>query len=180
VHGDAAEEPALAVEEVAVGSVGVEQVGELVREPLEDHGKVELAAERVRGSKERRLLGEPLLVLRSSSATPARNRSSATAASEASVCMSERSSAEKTRRSSAVAMEMTAITRCSSRSGTNAALFAPVSSTSLRLTTFDSAASYTAKADASKTALATPDGSFARSSRISRHQSTSLPRERAR
>ena len=64
VHGDAAERPALAVEDVAVGCVGVEQIGELVGEPLEDDGKVELAAERVGGTEQRRLLGEPLLVLR--------------------------------------------------------------------------------------------------------------------
>ncbi len=63
VHRDAAQQAALAVEEVTVGSVGIEQVGELVGEPLEDDRQVELAAERVGGAKQRGLLRQPFLVL---------------------------------------------------------------------------------------------------------------------
>ena len=61
-------------------------------------------------------------------------RSSAIVASEASVCISARSSEENARKSSVVATEITAITRSSLTSGTNAALFAPVSVTSRELT----------------------------------------------
>src|SRR5947208_1709045 len=48
VHRDAAEQPAFSVEEVAVRGVGVEELRELVGQPLQDDGQVELAAEHVR------------------------------------------------------------------------------------------------------------------------------------
>ena len=62
VHRDAAEEAALAVEEVAVGGIGVEQLGELVGQPLQDDRQVELAAEHVRRPEQGALLRELLLV----------------------------------------------------------------------------------------------------------------------
>ena len=62
VHRDAAEEPALVVEEVAVGGVCVEQLGELIGQPLEDDRQLELAAEDVGRTKKRALLRELLLV----------------------------------------------------------------------------------------------------------------------
>ena len=63
----------------------------------------------------------------SPSASADRVRSRAIAASDASVCMTPRSSGEKTRCSSVVATEMTAITPPSLINGTKAALFAPTS-----------------------------------------------------
>ena len=62
VHRDAAEEAALAVEEVAVGGIGVEELGELVGQPLQHDRQVELAAEHVRRPEEGALLRELLLV----------------------------------------------------------------------------------------------------------------------
>ena len=62
VHRDAAEEAALAVEEVAVGGIGVEELGELVGQPLQDDRQVELAAEHVRRAEQGALLRELLLV----------------------------------------------------------------------------------------------------------------------
>ena len=62
VHGDAAEKTAFPVDEVAVGSVGVEELRELVGQPLEDDRQVELAAEHVRCPKQGGLLRELLLV----------------------------------------------------------------------------------------------------------------------
>ena len=60
---DAAEDAALAIEEVAIRSIGVEELGELVGEPLEDHRQVELAAQHMRRPKQSGLLRELLLVL---------------------------------------------------------------------------------------------------------------------
>ncbi len=62
MHRDAAEEAALAVEEVAVGRVGVEELRELVCQTLEDDRQVELAAEHVRRPEQGGLLRELLLV----------------------------------------------------------------------------------------------------------------------
>ena len=63
MHGSAAQHAALAVVEVAVGCVGLEQLGDLVDEPLEHRADLELAAQDLRRAQQRRLLPEPLAVL---------------------------------------------------------------------------------------------------------------------
>ena len=50
VHGDAAEMATLAVEQVAIRGVRVEQLRELVGEPLQDDRQVQLAAQDVSGA----------------------------------------------------------------------------------------------------------------------------------
>ena len=140
---DAAEEPALAVEEVAVGSIGVEQVGELVGEPLEDDGKVELAAEHVSRTEQgacwasRSSFSAQRLLERDAGTQPLER--------EGRLGGERLHHGEVVRRKDtarvSVATEMTAVTRSSSRSGTKAALFAPTASTRRRLTTPESAAS---------------------------------------
>ena len=62
VHRDAAEDAAFAVEEIAVGGIGVEELGELVGQPLQHHRQVELAAQHVRRPEQSGLLRELLLV----------------------------------------------------------------------------------------------------------------------
>ena len=62
VDRDAAEETTLAVEEVAVGGIGVEELCELVRQPLQHDRQVELAAEHVCRPEQGALLRELLLV----------------------------------------------------------------------------------------------------------------------
>ena len=62
VHRDAAEMPTVAVEEVAVRGVRIEELGELIGESLQDDGQIELAAEDMRGAQERGLLRQLLLV----------------------------------------------------------------------------------------------------------------------
>jgi hypothetical protein len=62
VHRDAPEDTAFAVEEVAVGGIGVEELRQLVGQPLQDDRQVELATEHVRRPQQRGLLRELLLV----------------------------------------------------------------------------------------------------------------------
>ena len=68
-------------------------------------------------------------------------RSRAIVASDASVCITARSSFVNARCSSVVATERTAITRPSPISGTNAALLAPVSAASRELIRFEAVTS---------------------------------------
>ncbi|HEV8100117.1 MAG TPA: hypothetical protein VGP56_13275, partial [Gaiellaceae bacterium] len=62
MHRHAAEEASLAVEEVAVGGIGVEELRELVGQPLQDDRQVELAAEHMRRPEQGALLRKLLLV----------------------------------------------------------------------------------------------------------------------
>ena len=56
VDGGAAEQSALAVEQVAVGRLTPEQAGNLVDEPLEDRLQLELAGDNLRRAQQRGLL----------------------------------------------------------------------------------------------------------------------------
>ena len=138
MHRDAAEEAALAVEEVAVGGVGVEELRELVGQPLQDDRQVELAAEHVRRPEQGALLRELLLVPlqrlleRDTGAQPLERdgRLGSERLHHREVLAREDPRlVERSRR------EITAVTRSSTSSGTNAALFAPTASASRRLTT---------------------------------------------
>ena len=63
VDGGAAEHGALRVVQVAVGGVGLEQLGHLVRQPLHDRVPLEHAAQHVGGAEQSRLLRDPVAVL---------------------------------------------------------------------------------------------------------------------
>ena len=62
MHRDAAEDSPFAIEEITVGGIGVEELGELVGQPLQHHRQVELAARHVRRLEQSGLLRELLLV----------------------------------------------------------------------------------------------------------------------
>ena len=101
------------------------------------------------------------------SAVLERVRSSASAASEAIAWRSVSSSPRKALGLETEPTTRTAMTRSSATSGTKATLFAPVASTSRRLTIFEFDALWTANGDASNTVVPTPDGSLSRSIRVS-------------
>ena len=63
VHGDTAQDAAAGVEEIAVGGVRVEELGDLVDEALEHGLEAQLRGERLGGAEERGLLLEPPLAV---------------------------------------------------------------------------------------------------------------------
>ena len=72
MHRCAAQHAALAVVEIAVGGIRLEELRDLVDEPLEHRLDLELAAQDLRGAQQRRLLPETLAVLGEESGEPDR------------------------------------------------------------------------------------------------------------
>ena len=63
VHGGASQRPVLAVEQVAVGCLALEQAGDFVDEPLDHSLELELTGHDLRRAQKRRLLQQTLPVL---------------------------------------------------------------------------------------------------------------------